>query len=513
MRLLSSLLFIGAVLVPFGAFAQDSVDTAGFAQTVTSRRTLPLRAVVSGPQDVPIGRTIVLEASSSQTPTDDVLYEWFVQGQEQPISTSVEALYTPEKTGPILFRLVMTATVNGDQVRSEDTHIVNAYRRKVVLITDTASMPDEKLAFHQQTARQNDVYLRILRAESSDAYGAEELLSSLISEESSVLNGASPIVVWTEGIEGMQALVRATSTLPTLIDTLQTQSIFLITDRGLSTVERSIRGSFAVLSPRRVLLTRKESINVLLSTDNVEDIPATLQRADIDFLTLSDSDLSVRPWNILSSLVNAMLMRGIPSQTVILLLVLPVIATILAFFKQIVGITTFGLYTPSIIALGFLALGVVEGLIFLGCILFASYGVRSIMRRWRLLYIPKVALVIVAVSLFLLLLTAAGSTFGLELTRDTVFILLILSTLAESFLTLKTEQGWYWAFMGIAETVGASLVCVFIVQLAVVQAMLLAYPELLLLTIPVNIFLGRWTGLRLTEYFRFREVFRHMKEE
>ena len=31
--------------------------------------------------------------------------------------------------------------------------------------------------------------------------------------------------------------------------------------------------------------------------------------------------------------------------------------------------------------------------------------------------------------------------------------------------------------------------------------------------IVVNIALGRWTGLRLVEYVRFREVFRHLQEE
>jgi hypothetical protein len=41
----------------------------------------------------------------------------------------------------------------------------------------------------------------------------------------------------------------------------------------------------------------------------------------------------------------------------------------------------------------------------------------------------------------------------------------------------------------------------------------LAYPEIVLLAIVVNFGLGRWTGLRVVEYFRFREVFRHLQEE
>ena len=65
----------------------------------------------------------------------------------------------------------------------------------------------------------------------------------------------------------------------------------------------------------------------------------------------------------------------------------------------------------------------------------------------------------------------------------------------------------------IGETIMAALLCVFIVQWTLFQSMILAYPELLLLTIIVDVFLGRWTGLRLVEYFRFREVFSHLQEE
>jgi len=78
---------------------------------------------------------------------------------------------------------------------------------------------------------------------------------------------------------------------------------------------------------------------------------------------------------------------------------------------------------------------------------------------------------------------------------------------------VKSEEGWKAASFGIGETVLAALVCVFIVQWSFLQSLILAYPELILLTVGVNVFLGRWTGLRLVEYFRFREVFKHIQEE
>ena len=238
-----------------------------------------------------------------------------------------------------------------------------------------------------------------------------------------------------------------------------------------------------------------------------------IAQRDIDHVTIDAAAAAVRPWNLLSWLVNYMLTHGVSSQTVILLLVLPIIATILAFTKQVIGITTFGLFAPSIITLSFLVLGWWVGVLFLLFILATGYVTRMFMRRWRLLYIPKVAVILTVVSLTLLILIGIGVYFHIALSRDTVFVLLIMSTLAESFLNLKTEEGWYLALWEVGETIIVALLTVLFVQWAPFQSLLLAYPELILLTIVMNVFLGRWTGLRLVEYFRFREVFRHLQEE
>jgi hypothetical protein len=160
-----------------------------------------------------------------------------------------------------------------------------------------------------------------------------------------------------------------------------------------------------------------------------------------------------------------------------------------------------------------LALGWQIGVLFLLFIIVTGYATRAIMRRWRLLYIPKVAMILTVVSITLLLLMGICAMFDITFSRETVFILLIMSTLAESFLNMKTEQGLKSAVWGVLETVLAALLCVFIVQWGMFQSVMLAYPELILLTIVFNAILGRWTGLRLVEFIRFREVFKHLQEE
>jgi len=473
----------------------------------------PLTPVISGPGDIAVGRTLVLDASASVGLGTNVTYRWYRDDLPQPISRTVEAVFTPEKTGISTIRVVVSTTLNGEVVEAETQKSVTVYERKIVLIADGSIAPD-KLKTHQETAAEAGVFLRILQPEIGGApLGAEESLVKLIQEQSSALNGAEAIVVWTEGITGLQALTRALEQDTERMQSIKNLSIVLISDRSLKIVGRTARVPFSVLRPKQILVTRRVAINPLISSQTIEEFVTELEKRDNEYLIVDASSTGIRPWNLLSSLVNYMLTHGVSSQTVILLLMLPVIAMILAFLKQVIGVTTFGLYTPSIVALSFLALSWPIGLVFLVFIISTGYATRAIMRRWRLLYIPKVAIVITVVSITLLLLLGLGTLFKIVLARDTIFVLLIMSTLSESFLNVKTEEGLYSAILGTGETILAALLCVFIVQWPWLQSVVLAYPELILFTILIDVILGRWTGLRLVEYFRFREVFKHLQEE
>ena len=494
------LLFIAALLLPASALAA----TGGIAD---------LNAVISGPNDIAVGRTLVLDASASTGLGESTFYRWYLNENPAPISRIVEAVYTPEKAGTAVFRLEIRTNI-GDEVREVFAEkVVTVFERKVVLVAD-ATVPLEKLQLHRQAAVDAGTYLRILQPETTGIpLATEESLFSVMKEHAPTLANADAIILWTEGVSGLQALMRAFEGDQDRLQTLHNQTIVVVASRGLPTLARTARGPFPVLQPDRIIVTRKEEINPLLSATNMDGFLADVEQRDIDAVIVDESTTAVRPWNLLSSLVNYMLTHGVSSQTVILLLMLPIIATILAFLKQVIGVTTFGLYTPSIVALSFLALGWKLGLLFLLFILITGYLTRAFMRRWRLLHIPKVAIVLSVVSITLLLLLAIGARSGIVLSGDTIFVLLIMSTLSENFLSVKTEEGLRSAVLGIGETILAALLCVFIVRWPPLQSLILAYPELIVLTFPFNALLGRWTGLRLVEYFRFQEVFRHLQAE
>jgi diacylglycerol kinase len=73
------------------------------------------------------------------------------------------------------------------------------------------------------------------------------------------------------------------------------------------------------------------------------------------------------------------------------------------------------------------------------------------------------------------------------------------------------EKGFRTALFLALETILLAVACYFIVKWSAFQILVLNYPFVVVLIVLLNIGLGKWTGLRFTEYYRFRDVINHVE--
>ena len=204
-----------------------------------------------------------------------------------------------------------------------------------------------------------------------------------------------------------------------------------------------------------------------------------------------------------------MINKGVPANTILLILMLPVVATIIAFARQILGIKAFGIYIPSVVALSFVATGLKYGLVIFILILAFGTLVRLFLQKVKMLHLPRIAIVLTLVSIAILGMLAEGAYHARTgLIAVSIFPMLIMIILAEQFVNVQTEKGARTAIKLTLETLILSIVCYFIVTWQTLRTLMIAYPEIIFITIVLNFALGRWTGLRVSEYFRFRKVIR-----
>lgn len=214
-------------------------------------------------------------------------------------------------------------------------------------------------------------------------------------------------------------------------------------------------------------------------------------------------------------LINFIVEQGVPLQTVALLLMLPIVVTMVAFFRQVVGIKAFGIYTPSIITFALLAFdpnGLKYGIaIFISVIAVGTLS-RLLMKQFRLLYLPRVAMTVSIVSLAILGVLVIGGMFQRTgLAAVSIFPLLIMITLAEKFVATQIEKGSRVALILAVETLVISVAGYFLIGWGTLITLILAYPWIILFTFVINFSLGKWTGLRITEYLRFRKIIKHLQ--
>ena len=227
--------------------------------------------------------------------------------------------------------------------------------------------------------------------------------------------------------------------------------------------------------------------------------------------------------NQFSPLINFLLDQQINLDTIILLLLFPVVVTIVVILRQVIGIKAFGIYTPSIITLAFVFIGrerwldIKYAITIYVTVIFVGMMMRYVLKKLRLLYLPRVAITLTVVSFSVLALLAIAGYYGRTgFASAPIFPILVIITLVEKFVTVQIEKGSRTAMILAVETLFIALIGYTILSPTTfvgedIISFTLAHPAIVLLILPINIFIGKWTGLRLNEYFRFRHVIKKMQ--
>jgi hypothetical protein len=216
----------------------------------------------------------------------------------------------------------------------------------------------------------------------------------------------------------------------------------------------------------------------------------------------------------MSEIINQIAMQGVDIDTAYLILALPFIATLITVFRQVIGIKSFGIYTPLVLTFAFWATGLKYGLAIFTVILVTGTAVRYLLKSFKLLYLPRMAIVITAISVATLITLAVGGSMSRTgLSSTPILAILILITLIEKFISTQVEKGIRTAALLSIETLIISTVGYYFIIWDKFRDFVLDHPEYIIFLFIINIFLGRWTGLRLSEYIRFKNVYKNIENE
>jgi hypothetical protein len=252
-----------------------------------------------------------------------------------------------------------------------------------------------------------------------------------------------------------------------------------------------------------------KGLQEIVEAEGVRDLKLSFS---VSRLSVAQEELSLQVENTLvTGLTNFTLYSlPIPSQEVYkVLLMVPLGALVIAFMRVVVGVPTFGTFTPILIALAFRETQLGWGVTLFLLILLAGFLCRVALANLRLLLVPRLAcMLIIVIGLMVimsLLSQRLGFTQGLSIA---LFPMVILTMTIERMSIVWEERG---SVETVKETIGSLVVAIsgyYVMNHPLLMHLMFNFPELLLIVLAVCMIFGSYTGYRLAEVLRFKDLAR-----
>ncbi|HEX7117076.1 MAG TPA: inactive transglutaminase family protein [Steroidobacter sp.] len=189
------------------------------------------------------------------------------------------------------------------------------------------------------------------------------------------------------------------------------------------------------------------------------------------------------------------------------LLLIPIGALVIMLLRNFVGLKTFGTFMPVLVALAFRETQLLWGIVLFVVIVSLGLAIRFYLEKLRLLLVPRLTCVLTVVVLIMVGISVLSHKLDLQPGLSiALFPMVILSMTIERMSIVWEERG---ASEAIQEGVGSMIVAAvayLVMGLPWLEHLVFVYPELLLLVIAASLLAGRYTGYRLLELWRFKEL-------
>lgn len=218
-----------------------------------------------------------------------------------------------------------------------------------------------------------------------------------------------------------------------------------------------------------------------------------------------DRQFSGRHYLDITSVWQLLDKSGIPLSTLGIILVIPMGALVTIIFRNVGGIRTYGTFLPALIAYAFLSTGLAWGMLIFFTVIAGGAALDSVVSRLKLLHTPRLTVLMLYVVTVLLAFGVLGIRSGNPMIAHSLLFPLAIHTITiERFFVIAQERGVMQSLTILGWTMVAVAFSYMVMSSLALQMMVIFFPETYLLVLAAAVYLGRWTGLRVSELYRFR---------
>lgn len=200
-------------------------------------------------------------------------------------------------------------------------------------------------------------------------------------------------------------------------------------------------------------------------------------------------------------------MTNIATNALILVFMLPVIITLIVLCRQTIGLKGFSIETPLLLGYSFMIIGPIASLL----ILILAFAIGNIfyyfLKDSGLLHLSKIGLILIFTSFIIIVLTLIFPYYIINFSIAGVFSFVFILSLTEKLFSLRTSPNFKESAVYLITISAIALVSYILYAWPTFDYLIIAYPFIIFgASAVITIFLGIWPGLKLSEYYRFREI-------
>jgi len=196
-----------------------------------------------------------------------------------------------------------------------------------------------------------------------------------------------------------------------------------------------------------------------------------------------------------------------------LILLLPLGALAVSLLRNVIGVPTFGTFMPVLIAYTLRATALGLGLALVGAVIALGIVGRLLLERLRLLLVPRLSILLCMVVLAATGLALAGAEFeNRGLTGGVLFPMVILTMLIERFSVTLAEEGLREALTRAAWSTVVAVVVYPVFRSPLAEHLMFGFPELVVVVMGLLVWIGGYTGYRVSDLLRFRSLARGVED-
>ena len=180
-----------------------------------------------------------------------------------------------------------------------------------------------------------------------------------------------------------------------------------------------------------------------------------------------------------------------------LLLLLPLGALITALFRQLIGVSSYGVFTPTLLALALVYANIITTLIVFIVIVSLAVGGRSFFPT-TLTRIPRLSILFTLIAVILTMSVSVLDYFNIEQGEKVILLpTIILTSLVDHFYRAIEDKGLKIATTRMVWTIFIALICLPIIQFETLGHFILQYPEIHLNTLALFLLISLYKGKHL----------------